>query len=149
MNLHVNCTNYKQSKTMKSRTAILTFDKDCDGKLTESECINCLNSLGIFLNAKDQEKWLATLKFDNGYCDGEVLAETLEKLLKKSNPRTQLIEMFKKFDKSNTGTIDKQEFASVLSYIGELLTKQEQEALVNLASTGDRINYTELVNKLV
>ncbi|KAK2196283.1 bifunctional EF-hand domain pair/EF-hand domain [Babesia duncani] len=83
-------------------------------------------------------------------CDLETLCEFIATIGHPEDTRENLLELFKFYDKANTGTIDKALLQTILENVGEPLNEEEiEEFFTNTCNYGDKVPYKDLVDKLI
>ncbi len=134
------------------KAAFTLFDKDSDGKISSDELGLLMRSLGQNFSNKDLYKIIVAIDSDkNGTIElHEFLNLMAENRLVNEDQQT-LIKSFKYFDRDNNGTIDFEEFKHVMSTVAEKFTKEELEALIDVAEVDSkgRFNYKELLKLML
>ncbi|WAR19917.1 CALM-like protein [Mya arenaria] len=75
----------------------------------------------------------------------------LAKIIKDTDPETELTEAFKLFDKENTGNISNADLRRIMTTYGEVLNDEEVEEMIKEADTdGDGIvDYAEFISMVI
>ncbi|CDJ43037.1 calmodulin, putative [Eimeria tenella] len=126
------------------REAFALFDRDGDGELTSSEALLAIRSIGVVVNADEANGIPASMSWDQ-------FESWVTKKLSGSNPEADLIKSFKVFDTKGDGTLSTDELMQVMKTLGDLLTDEEVEKMVQDAdpSKSGRIKYAEFVKVLL
>ncbi|KAL8439883.1 hypothetical protein Efla_000855 [Eimeria flavescens] len=126
------------------REAFALFDRDGDGELTASEALLAIRSTGILVNSDEANSMPASMSWDQ--FEGWVSKKTSG-----CNPEADLIKSFKVFDTKGDGTLSTDELTQVIKTLGELLTDEEVEKMINDADPGKsgRIKYADFVKLLL
>lgn len=144
--------NLTDEQIQEFKEAFNLYDKDGDGTITILELGTVMRSLGQ--NPSEAELQDLLNEVDNdGNCVIDFL-EFLEMMAKKgnhTNSEDELIEAFKVFDKDGNGFITSKELKHVMTNLGEKLTIEEAEEMINEADLdGDgQINYEEFVKMMM
>jgi len=131
------------------------FDKNGDGKISSSEIGMLLRSIGQDPTESEIKDFIHEVDTDeNGTIE---FSEFCSLMLAKKNMKTneekeaELLESFKVFDKNGDGFISADELRSMMSSLGESLTDEEVNEMIDEADTdGDgQVNYQEFVRLMV
>ncbi|CDI81568.1 calmodulin, putative [Eimeria acervulina] len=132
------------SSNPRLREAFALFDRDGDGELTASEALLAIRSTGVIVAAEEASSLPTTMNW-------EQFESWVNKKLSSSNPEADLIKSFKVFDTKGDGTLSTDELMQVIKTLGDLLTDEEVERMVNDAdpSKTGRIKYADFVKYLL
>jgi calmodulin len=128
------------------------FDKDKDGKISGKELANAMESMGQ--NPTDEEINEMMREVDLNQ-DGKIDFDEFMILMTKSSPDTQteeeVINAFRVFDKEGNGLIASSELKHIMMTIGDKMTEEEAEEMVNEADIDEdgMINYEEFVRMMM
>ncbi|KXX73933.1 Calmodulin [Madurella mycetomatis] len=125
------------------------FDTDGTGDITASELGQVMRKLGLNPSNEELDDLVneADLNKDGVISFDEFLA-LMSKDVKEVDAEEELLNAFKVFDKDGSGTISSDELRNVLKSLGEILTDDEVEQMVQLADrNGDgQIDYKEFAH---
>ena len=127
------------------------FDENGDGGIKLKDVKNVLVCLGQKPSNKELEEMLHEMDIDgNGLIQFSEFLILVEKKMKQANDSDKHGEVFKLFDKDGRGFISARDLEYVMINLGEKLTSDELEEMVNMAdTTGDgHITYTEFVTMM-
>lgn len=126
------------------REAFALFDRDGDGELTASEALLAIRSTGVVVSEEEANSLPATMKWDQ-------FESWVTKKMSSCNPEADLIKSFKVFDTRGDGTLSTDELTQVIKTLGELLTDEEVEKMIQDAdpNKSGRIKYAEFVKVLL
>lgn len=126
------------------REAFALFDRDGDGELTASEALLAVRSIGVVVTTEESGSLPASMSYDQ--FEGWV-----SKKLSGCNPEADLIKSFKVFDTKGDGTLSTDELMQVIKTLGDLLTDEEVEKMIQDAdpNKSGRINYANFVKLLL
>ncbi|CDI74618.1 calmodulin, putative [Eimeria praecox] len=132
----------QRDETACNRVCWLALDGD--GELTSSEALLAIRSTGVIVAAEEASSLPATMNW-------EQFESWVNKKLSNSNPEADLIKSFKVFDTKGDGTLSTDELMQVIKTLGDMLTDEEVERMVNDAdpSKTGRIKYAEFVKLLL
>ncbi|CAC5414831.1 CALM [Mytilus coruscus] len=128
------------------------LDKNHDGRLSKTELIKGIHLLKVNPTEVEAEDIMTELDLDgDGLVTWEEYLKALSAQIKKQAYEEQLfLQAFKKFDKDNSGFIDKEELKSVLKKKGAKWTDDDLAFLDDLFLEADedgngRVEYKEFV----
>eukprot|EP01056_Protomagalhaensia_sp_Gyna25_P003598 Protomagalhaensia_sp_Gyna_25__3597@NODE_3232_length_668_cov_36_826709_g2708_i0_p1_GENE_NODE_3232_length_668_cov_36_826709_g2708_i0NODE_3232_length_668_cov_36_826709_g2708_i0_p1_ORF_typecomplete_len142_score29_56EFhand_7/PF13499_6/0_0055EFhand_7/PF13499_6/3_4e06EFhand_6/PF13405_6/0_071EFhand_6/PF13405_6/2_9e05EFhand_6/PF13405_6/1_2e03EFhand_1/PF00036_32/0_015EFhand_1/PF00036_32/0_0053EFhand_1/PF00036_32/7_5e03EFhand_8/PF13833_6/0_0085EFhand_8/PF13833_6/1_2e03EFhand_8/PF13833_6/0_3EFhand_8/PF13833 len=133
----------------KITDAIMAFDRDGDGMLNENEALMIVKACGMPLSVEDEEAITKKFNANGGLIKPEVVKKVVTDCVGGKDVKAQLMSQFKRFDRSNDGTIKVRELQEILRTIGECLTEPEQQGLCKLCAKGPVIHYKELIDTLM
>lgn len=111
------------------KTAFLKFDKDGDGTMDKKEINKFLTSIGLHIPKK---KLKALIKEHDESGDGRMgFEEFMQLAFDALYGEDELYQAFKEYDTSNDGRIDKKELLNLFNQMGEDMTEQDVEDLMN------------------
>ncbi|CUA70020.1 Putative calmodulin-like protein 6 [Oryza sativa Japonica Group] [Rhizoctonia solani] len=115
----------KPEQLEELRDAFLIFDKNGDGQITTTELSSLLHALSTPI--QDIEAILAQADAnEDGALDlGEFLLLMGERLNSGQKTDRELKDIFERFDRDGSGTIEKAELGKVVASLGDKLTDQE------------------------
>lgn len=124
------------------------FDKNNDGFITKEALGEVLQSLNITPSDEELTNMIAeTDLHGQGSISFEDFIQMMEKRSKEADLEEQIINAFRVFDKNGTGLISAFELYQIMSALGDMLTKEEIDEMIQEADVdGDGfINYEEFV----
>jgi calmodulin len=144
--------NMTEEQLADYKLAFAHFDKDNDGMISIEELKLIVEELGHSAADTDWQGMMNEMDADNdGNVDfAEFLAMMARRLMLSDNEE-EILEAFKVFDKDNNGELSAQELKAVLTTLGEKLTPEECDEILELADKDHDgvINYREFVRLLL
>ena len=128
------------------------FDKDKDGKISGKELQNAMFSMGQNPTEDEINEMMREVDLNQ---DGKIDFDEFMILMTKSSPETQaeeeVINAFRVFDKEGNGLIASSELKHIMMTIGDKMTEEEAEEMVNEADIDEdgMINYEEFVRMMM
>lgn len=134
------------------RAAFDLFDEDGNNAISKEELENVMKKLG--LNPTDDELRDMIREHDtdeSGQIEFEEFCELLAQRMEGEDKEENLRAAFRTFDQDGSGKISPQELRQVMINLGEKLTDQEiQEMIQEADCDGDgQINYEEFVKMMI
>ncbi|XP_057959223.1 calmodulin-like protein 11 [Malania oleifera] len=141
-----------EEQIVEFREAFCLFDRDGDGRITVEELATVIRSLDQ--NPTDQELQEMITEVDadgNGTIEFTEFLSLMARKMKETDAEEELREAFKVFDKDQNGYISASELRQVMINLGEKLTDEEVEQMINEADLdGDgQVNYDEFVKMMM
>ena len=133
------------------KTAFNGFDKDNDGYLDIKELGELLHSLGQVPTEAERQEIMATTSVTLEKIDFGDFLYLMTLKMKHTDMEQELINAFKVFDRDGNGNISTQELKYVMSNVGETMTDEEIDMMIQEAD-GDRdgqINYHEFISMMI
>jgi len=133
------------------KEAFEIFDQDGDGSITTVELGRVMQSLGIEMTQTELVDMINDVDADgNGSIDFPEFVALMSKAMTEAETREELKAAFGHFDKDGSGYIDKEELLLVMEQLGEKLTEQEADEMMQEAdSNGDgQIDFEEFVQMM-
>uniref|UniRef100_A0A8D8SG57 Calmodulin n=1 Tax=Cacopsylla melanoneura TaxID=428564 RepID=A0A8D8SG57_9HEMI len=136
------------------KTTFLLLDKNEDGRVTLEELDNVMRSLGQRLNQRELRELICKMSSPE---EGEGDSFQFEEFLRMTMEEMEVVEeedvlkkAFKVFDQNSDGFISTLEMLNVMNQLGEKLTEQEVDAMLQEADlNGDGVvDYYEFVTVL-
>uniref|UniRef100_A0A8D8RG11 Calmodulin n=1 Tax=Cacopsylla melanoneura TaxID=428564 RepID=A0A8D8RG11_9HEMI len=136
------------------KTTFLLLDKNEDGRVTLEELDNVMRSLGQRLNQRELRELISKMSSPE---EGEGDSFQFEEFLRMTMEEMEVVEeedvlkkAFKVFDQNSDGFISTLEMLNVMNQLGEKLTEQEVDAMLQEADlNGDGVvDYYEFVTVL-
>ncbi|KAL4239136.1 hypothetical protein ACF0H5_003838 [Mactra antiquata] len=128
------------------------FDKEGDGSIVLKELGTVLRALGQHPTEADLADLIHKLETE-GHTTIEFpeFLSVLAKIIKDTDPETELTEAFKIFDKAGTGNISNADLRRIMTTYGEILNDEEVEEMIKEADTdGDGIvDYAEFISMVI
>ena len=120
------------------------FDKDGDGTITTKELGTVMRSLGHHPTEAELEDMINEVDADgNGIIDFTEFIDMMARKMKGTDSEEEIKEAFRVFDKDGDGLISIAEMREVMTNLGENLTDEELDEMIQEADTdGDgQVNY--------
>ena len=135
-----------EEKIAEFRTAFGLFDKEGTNKLSIKELTSALTFLKLEPQEKDVKEMLKKVDKDGKGNIG--FTEFLELLYDKMNdddPKSQMMETFRIFDRDGNGFVSKSDLKEVMHFLGEDLNEDELDEIIkDWDEDGDgQLNYEE------
>ncbi|XP_045186893.1 neo-calmodulin-like [Mercenaria mercenaria] len=128
------------------------FDKEGDGSISLKELGTVLRALGQHPTEADLNDLVGNLEVE-GHMTIEFpeFLSILAKIIKDTDPETELTEAFKVFDKESSGNISNADLRRIMTTYGEVLNDEEVEEMIREADTdGDGIvDYAEFISMVI
>ncbi|KAL4237286.1 hypothetical protein ACF0H5_002005 [Mactra antiquata] len=124
--------------------AFSLFDKDGDGLITTKELATVMKCLGQHPSEAELQDMINDVDVDgNASIDFPEFLQMMEKRVQHADAENEVKEAFKVFDKDGDGFISASELRHVMTNLGEKLTDEEVDAMIQEAdSDGDgKIDY--------
>lgn len=134
------------------KEAFSLFDKDGDGTISCKELGTVMRSLGQNPSQQELLEMINEVDGDgNGTIDFQEFVEMMAKKMKDTDSEEEIREAFKVFDKDGSGYIDSSELRQVMTTLGEKLTDEEVDEMIQEADIdGDgQVNYEEFVKMMI
>ncbi|KAH9682413.1 calmodulin-like protein 8 [Citrus sinensis] len=131
------------------KEAFCLFDKDGDGCITVEELATVIRSLDQNPTEEELQDMINEVDSDrNGTIEFGEFLNLMAKKMKETDAEEELKEAFKVFDKDQNGYISATELRHVMINLGEKLTDDEVEQMINEADLdGDgQVNYDEFIS---
>ncbi|XP_077988101.1 neo-calmodulin-like [Glandiceps talaboti] len=138
-----------EAQLAEFRESFSLFDKNKDDTIDKNELGMVIRSLGLNPTGAELDAMIAEIDLNaNGTIEFNEFCNLMAKtLLDHPNADEEMMEAFRRFDRNNDGYVDAKEIEFVMQKIGDKMTKEEAQEMVNEADVdGDgRINYEEFV----
>merc|ERR1711915_809730 len=136
----------KEEHILEYQEAFNQFDPDNTGLVATKELGNLLRFLGI--NPTKEELQDLTIQIDphvTGFLKLPDLLDMMSRIIMERNYDAQIEDAFRCFDKKGLGTIPRQDFGLLFENLGEKLSFEEIEGLLDEADQEGEgfINYSE------
>ncbi|GAB1521059.1 EF-hand 1, calcium-binding site protein [Rhizoctonia solani] len=127
------------------REAFQIFDKNGDGQITTTELSSLLHALSTPIHDIDNIIAQADANEDGALDLGEFLLLMSEKLNSGQKTDTELRQVFDRFDKDGSGSIERGELGKAVALLGDQLTDQELAMIMReVDADGDgRVSFEE------
>ena len=113
------------------KEAFALFDKNGDGTITVFELGTVMKSLGQNPTDEELQDMINEVDVDgNGSLEFHEFCNLMSRQMKESSSEAELLERFKLFDKDGNGTISREELAQVMAQLGEKLTEDEIDEMI-------------------
>ncbi|KAI9082004.1 hypothetical protein K1719_036266 [Acacia pycnantha] len=124
------------------------FDRNGDGRITQKELNDSLESLGIFIPHKDLSQMIDKIDVNGDGCvDMDEFRELYKAIMEERNEEEDMREAFGVFDQNSDGFITVDELRSVLSSLGLKQGRASEDCrkmIMKVDVDGDgRVNYSE------
>jgi len=139
-------------KLKEYRDAFEMFDKDKDGVITAKELANVMRSLNQDPTENELREMIDEVDLNgNGKIDFEEFVQLMNRRARDTDTEEEIIQAFRVFDKDGNGTISSNELRHIMSTLGEKLSDDEIEQMIQEADIdGDGyINYEEFVRLMM
>ena len=139
-------------KIKEYRDAFDMFDKDRDGVITAKELANVMRSLNQDPTENELREMIEEVDINgNGNIDFEEFVQLMNRRARESDTEEEIIQAFRVFDKDGNGTISANELRHIMSTLGEKLSDDEIEQMIQEADIdGDGyINFQEFVSMML
>ena len=139
-----------EAQLAEFKTAFQTFDKDKDGKINLRELGVAMRAMGHNPTDIELREMISELDSDN---DNAISFEEFVSLLcntiHDSETEDKTLEAFRVFDKDGQGVIKVSELKRIMLTLGEPITDEECEALIEICKAEDGlIEYESLVKAI-
>nr|CAG8463080.1 10109_t:CDS:2 [Entrophospora candida] len=115
------------------KEAFSLFDKDNDGSITTKELGTVMRSLGQNPTESELQDMINEVDADgNGTIDFPEFLTMMARKMKDTDSEEEIKEAFKVFDKDGNGYISAAELRHVMTNLGEKLSEEEVDEMVNL-----------------
>lgn len=134
------------------RTAFELFDKDHSGAISADELGTVMRNLGLDPSQDELRSMVELHDFDSsGQIEFNEFCQMMCHHMPEDDREEQLKTAFRTFDSDNSGKISAQELKQVMTNLGENLTEDEINEMIQEADRdGDgQINYEEFVLMMV
>lgn len=112
------------------------FDKKGNGQVSTKELGNIFKSLALQIPADRLKEWADEVDEEAlGYMEWENFKELFERKLKEDEDERELREAFRVLDKQNKGTIPVDDLRWILQSLGDDLTEEELDDMINETDT--------------
>ncbi|XP_071991170.1 myosin light polypeptide 6 isoform X2 [Engystomops pustulosus] len=150
-----NMSDFSEEQVADYREAFALFDRTGDGKILYNQCGDVMRALGqnptnaevlkVLGNPKSDELNSKTLGFDQFLPMMQTIAKN-----KDQGTSEDFVEGLRVFDKEGNGTVMGSEIRHVLVTLGEKMTEEEVEMLLNGQEDGNGcINYEDFVRHIM
>jgi calmodulin len=141
--------NITEQQLADYKEAFCYYDRDHDGKIPTSDLGVVMRSLGKCVTERQLRE--AAKNFESGFVDFAefvVLMQTIPNIVETQD---QIIECFQAFDRKKTGYISVEKLRDILMTLGEELSENEVDNLIERYCTQDngQIPYAPLAQVLV
>lgn len=143
---------FTEDQLEEFRDSFNLFDKENDNRIHVKDLGTVLRSLGLHPTEAELTDLLGTIETEGtGKIEFADFCGILARVIKESDPETELTEAFKVFDKDGSGTISNAELRKIMTTYGETLTDEEVDEMIKDADTdGDGVvDYAEFVSIVV
>lgn len=137
-----------EEQILEFKEAFSLFDKDGDGSISTDEFGTVMRSLGMNPTASELQEMINEVNADgSGMIDFSEFLTMCSRKMKDTDSEEDLMEAFSVFDKEGRGVLSTSELRHVMSQLGEKLTDEELEEMVegSSVSEGEEVKYLEFV----
>ncbi len=133
------------------KEAFTTFDKDGDGMITIKEMGELLHSLGQIPTETEKQELMSSVDITLDKIDFGDFLYLMTLKMQHTDMEQELIHAFRVFDRDGNGNISAAELKYVMSNIGESITDEEIDAMIQEADTDNdgQINYHEFIRMML
>ncbi|GMF00704.1 unnamed protein product [[Candida] boidinii] len=118
------------------REAFSIFDKDGDGRISAAELGTVMRALGQNPTQQELNDLINEIDADgNSLIDFSEFLTMMARQIKEQDVEAEILEAFKVFDSDGDGKISQAELRRVLTTIGEVLTDEEANKMLEAADT--------------
>ena len=142
----------QEEKVTECKEIFDMFDKDKSGYISTKELADALRSLGLNPTSSELEDIQKEVDQDKtGKIEFKEFLDSFAKHMVETVNEEEFIDMFKIFDKKETGYIFANEFKHILTTIGDRLSKEEADEMLKIANPNadGLIDYRELIKILM
>lgn len=135
------------------REAFSIFDRDGSGSITSKELGIAMRSLGQNPSEEELETMMAEVDIDgNGELDFDEFCDLMSRNKKEVTSYKAIEEAFKVFDKEGKGSIDRETFRHIMTTMGEKLTDEEVDEMLDEADADgdgeiDYLEFTQMISQ--
>lgn len=144
--------NLTEEMVVEYKEAFVIFDKDGSGSITTKELGTVFRSLGQNPTESELTEMIRQVDRDgNGTIEFPEFLMLVANNTRKPDTEEEVVASFKSFDKENNGFIPAAELRHVMMNIGEKLSDEEVDVMIQEADIdGDgQINYEEFVRNMM
>eukprot|EP01088_Endostelium_zonatum_P015907 TRINITY_DN408_c0_g1_i1.p1 TRINITY_DN408_c0_g1~~TRINITY_DN408_c0_g1_i1.p1 ORF type:complete len:147 (+),score=53.71 TRINITY_DN408_c0_g1_i1:42-482(+) len=126
------------------------FDRDADGKISVTDVPLVIRSIGGNPTNAELKEWMNELDIKGNNVDLSTFKKLVDKAIANWRGEDVITSAFKQFDKQSTGSVSVEEMRTILTTMGETLSTEEVEAMIEEAdpSKSGRINYNDYAKLL-
>merc|ERR1712019_332715 len=134
VNTNMGADQLTEEQIAEFKEAFSLFDKDGDGTITTKELGTVMRSLGQNPTEAELQDMINEVDADgNGTIDFPEFLSLQARKMKDTDTEEELIEAFKIFDRDGSGFIDAAALRHVMSNLGEKLTDEELDEMIQEA----------------
>lgn len=137
-----------EEQILKFKEAFSLFDKDGDGSVSTAELGTVLRSLGVNPTASELQDMINEADADSsGTVNFPEFLTMCARTMKDTDSEEDLTKAFAVFDKDGRGVVSASELKHVMSQLGERLTDEELEEMLEWSNESEReeVTYEEFV----
>ena len=134
------------------KEAFSLFDKDGDGQITTKELGTVMRALYQNPTESELRELISEVDKDgNNVIDFPEFVKIMAKKMKENESEESIREAFKVFDKNGNGLISAVELRHVMTNLGEKLSEEEVEEMLQEAviDTDGNINYNDFIKMMM
>eukprot|EP00029_Vermamoeba_vermiformis_P008772 TRINITY_DN4198_c0_g1_i1.p1 TRINITY_DN4198_c0_g1~~TRINITY_DN4198_c0_g1_i1.p1 ORF type:complete len:151 (+),score=59.10 TRINITY_DN4198_c0_g1_i1:27-455(+) len=129
------------------KEAFSLFDKDGDGHISSDELGTVMRALGQSPTQAEVQEIIKEVGAES--IDFAQFSTVMQKHKKTTDPDKELREAFKVFDKEGKGVISTSEMKTVLTSMGEKLSEEEVDGILQSADKDGKIHLDEFIELLL
>lgn len=143
---------FDAEQTKQAKTAFDAFDKDGDGKISETETASVMRSLGHNPSSNEIKELFTDIGTDgSGGISFEEFLLLFKKYLTEGDTEDVIIDAFRTFDQGQHGKILATELIHVLKSLGDPMSQEDIDDMISQSGKDEDgfIDYKEFVHRIM